>query len=56
MHRLRDDLQRVKDIIHETGRRERRKQAQANAIRAVLTACFFSHEPKLRGAFEHITG
>jgi hypothetical protein len=55
MHRLRDDLLRVKEIIYETGRRERRKIEQVKAIRGVLAACFFSHEPRLRTAFEHIS-
>jgi len=54
LHRLRDDLRQVKEIIHETGRRERRKRVQIQTIQEVLNACFFPHEPRLRGAFERI--
>lgn len=54
LYRLRHDLERVKEIIYETGRRERRKQMQVKVIRSVLAAGFFSHEPQLRAAFERI--
>lgn len=47
-------MERVKEIIYETGRRERRKQMQVKVIRSVLAAGFFSHEPQLRAAFERI--
>ena len=47
-------MEHVKEIVHETGRRERRKLEQVKTIRGVIAACLFSHEPRLRKALDLI--
>lgn len=54
LQRLRDDLNRVRELAHQTRRRELRKLRQVNVIKDILAVCLFSHERRLRGTFERI--
>ena len=55
MKRFRDDLDKLRVIADLVRRRERVKQAQAEAIQDVLLHFLFPHEGPLRLAFQKIT-
>ncbi len=55
MKGLRDDLERMRIIADVVRRRERVKQAQAEAVQDVMLHFLFPHEGPLRLAFQKIT-
>ena len=55
MKRFRDDLDKLRVIADLVRRRERVKQAQAEAIQDVFLHFLFPHEGPLRLAFQKIT-
>ncbi|EEB94516.1 hypothetical protein MPER_06656, partial [Moniliophthora perniciosa FA553] len=54
LRRLREDLEKAKQLVDLVRKRELKKRQQAEVLQDVLSQCLFPHEPPLRLAFERI--
>ncbi|ESK83279.1 bromodomain and phd finger-containing protein 3 [Moniliophthora roreri MCA 2997] len=54
LRRLREDLEKAKQLVDLIRKRELKKRQQAEVLQDVLSQCLFPHEPPLRLAFERI--